>query len=206
MFTRLAVMIMELLCGSAMAVERQVHGTVNLSTIPLGGSIILIDDTTLVIDEDKIIESITGNYALTIQGSGNLTIHADNTPINVKSLNSTFSGTLTVRPNCDEIFTTHPDLQTGQFIFKDYAIYAAENITISNTAVIQGNHCFCIYSNNGDIRLPGYIRVEDSETNYFMQSKKDIKAHSGNIYLYGSIVAGLIEAEQGNISRTSQNI
>ena len=195
----LAVMILALWCGSAMAVERQVHGTVNLSTIPLGGSIILIDDTTLVIDEDKIIESITGNYALTIQGSGNLTIHADNTPINVKSLNSTFSGTLTVRPNCDEIFTTHPDLQTGQFIFKDYAIYAAENITISNTAVIQGNHCFCIYSNNGDIRLPGYIRVEDSETNYFMRSKKDIIAHSGNIYLYGSIVAGLIEAEQGNI-------
>ena len=193
------VLIAALWCGSAMAVERQVHGTVNLSTIPLGGSIILIDDTTLVIDEDKIIESITGNYALTIQGSGNLTIHADNTPINVKSLNSTFSGTLTVRPNCDETFSTHPDLQTGQFIFQDYAIYAAENITISNTAVIQGNHCFCIYSNNGDIRLPGYIRVEDSETNYFMQSKKDIKAHSGNIYLYGSIVAGLIEAEQGDI-------
>lgn len=195
----LAAMILALWCGSAMAVERQVHGTVNLSTIPLGGSIILIDDTTLVIDEDKIIESITGNYALTIQGSGNLTIHADNTPINVKSLNSTFSGTLTVRPNCDEIFSTHADLQTGEFTFQDYAIYAAENITISNTAVIQGNHCFCIYSNNGDIRLPGYIRVEDSETNNFMRSKKDIKAHSGNIYLYGSIVAGLIEAEQGNI-------
>ena len=122
----LAAMILALCCGGALAVEREVSGTVKLSTLPWGASVILKDDTTLVVDEDKVLESIVGEqYVLTIEGSGNLTIEADENAIWVKSLFSDFSGTLTAKAHCMDF----PSLAFNTIYA---AIYAAEKISISH--------------------------------------------------------------------------
>ena len=163
----LAAMILALWCGSAMAATIQRSGTVNVSSLPDHASLILTGDTTLIVDADKTLESIMGeNYVLAIHGNNNLSLYADKTAINVKTIESDLSGLLFVEFNV-ETWNDRP------------AIQAEGNINITGPVEIYAeDYGSGIRSENGDISLSGNIKI-----NY--NSNYSIFAHNGSIYLSG---------------------
>ena len=93
----LATLITVLGCGAAMAADEYVHGTVYTSQFVEGRSLVLTDNTILVVDEDRMLESIIGeSYTLTLQGTRNLTLNPINYGISVKKFVSTSTGSLTI--------------------------------------------------------------------------------------------------------------
>ena len=88
------LLVIALLCAvlpaRAQAAGKNVSGTVNLSTLADKAELTLTDDTTLVVDTDKTIKSISGSHALTIKGitqhTTTLTIDSGGHGISVASI------------------------------------------------------------------------------------------------------------------------
>lgn len=114
-----------------------VSGTVNVSTLAENSELVLTGDTTLVVDTDKKLKSISGNYDLTINGDKTLTLARAGKVIDVKNLTS----------------NAPLDIKGGN----DAAIYASETVYINNdvridaVTGIQAN--YSIVLNKGKIVL-----------------------------------------------------
>ncbi len=207
----LAVMILALWCGSAMAADREVYGTVNVSTLPDRASLTLIDDTTLVIDEDHVLENITGsNFTLTIQGSHNLTFLADGEIIQVKELYSSLSGKILIERveggnDARRMILTSQDitiLGPIEMVVDDYyrpnhAIESENgNITLTGGCNVIAYHNV-IYAPNGSVTLAGTVEATSVANYPAVYAKGNIVLQSGS--LKARAKQGVI-SENGNIT------
>ena len=68
---------------------QNIIGLQSASYIRAGEDLVLFGDTTLVMDQDLTVPSIQGDYHLTVEGSGKLTVNGDGNGIAVKSLTCT---------------------------------------------------------------------------------------------------------------------
>ncbi len=119
-----------------------ISGTVNVSTLAENSELVLTGDTTLVVDTDKKLKNISGNYDLTINGDKTLTLMRVGKVIDVKNL--TVNAPL--------------DITGGN----DAAIYASETVYINNDVRIDAvtgiQAKYAIVLNKGKIILTTGLR------------------------------------------------
>ena len=132
---------------------QNVTGTMYASLIRENEAVVLWGDTTLIMDTDLTVPSITGDYDLTVYGNGMLTVNGNGNGIDVKSLNCTSN--LFVQPGWHAIDVTETVYIDNAESFIVGGIYAEGDIEIhSNNATIAGNGN-AIFSNGGNITLSG---------------------------------------------------
>ena len=155
---------------------QNIIGLMNASGVRAGEGVVLFGDTTLVMDQDLTVPSIQGDYHLTIEGSGKLTVNGSDNGIDVKSLHCTSD--LFVQPgwHAIEVSETVYIHNTDSFIVG--GIYAGGHIDIQcNNATIAGNGN-AIFSSLGNITLSG--GTFDIGANGIA-----VEAETGGIYMTG---------------------
>ena len=184
-----------------------------------GDDIVLIGDTTLYVNADVSLKSISGDYALEIQSDGEHTLTIDNpngSALYVKTLKSVkpSQGTvnLTVKGGDDyfAIYTTGDisldgtklDVKGGAGIRSDEG-----NVTINGTNVsVVGNDGVGVIANGGSISIDSdYLFVQcagqsgDADWEHGIGAMKDVTIISDDATIAGSYG---IESATGNISLT----
>ncbi|MBQ3075491.1 MAG: carbohydrate-binding domain-containing protein, partial [Clostridia bacterium] len=156
---------------------KEVSGSINASSISEGDGLVLTGDTVLKMDTNLILDYIEGDHALTIEGSGKLTVNGGGNGIDVKSLHCTSD--LFVQPGWHAIDVTETVYIDNADSFIVGGIYAEGNIEIrSNNATIGGNGN-AIFSNGGNITLSG--GTFDIGANGIA-----VAAETGGIYMTGA--------------------
>ena len=83
-------MVVGLIPAAAIPARAQnIIGMMSASYMRANEDVVLFGDTTLVMDQDLTVPSIQGDYHLTIEGSGKLTVNGGDNGIDVKSLHCT---------------------------------------------------------------------------------------------------------------------
>ncbi|MBQ3202506.1 MAG: carbohydrate-binding domain-containing protein, partial [Clostridia bacterium] len=167
-----------LLLGAVPVVSAQnVIGMMSASYIRAGEDVVLFGDTTLVMDQDLTVPSIQGDYHLTIEGSGKLTVNGGGNGIDVKSLHCTSDLFIQTGWHAIEVSETVYIQNADSFIVG--GIYAGGHIDIrSNNATIAGNGN-AIFSSLGNITLSG--GTFDIGANGIA-----VAAETGGIYMTGA--------------------
>jgi len=156
---------------------KEVSGSINASSISEEDGLVLTGDTVLKMDTNLILDYIKGDHALTVQGSGKLTVNGGDNGIDVKSLHCTSD--LFVQPGWHAIDVTETVYIDNADSFIVGGIYAEGNIDIrSNNATIGGNGN-AIFSNGGNITLSG--GTFDIGANGIA-----VEAETGGIYMTGA--------------------
>lgn len=190
----LAAMILALCSGGALAAERRISGTVNVSTLPDFCSVILTDDTTLVVDADKTLESIYGeSHSLTIQGSHDLSFVSD--------YESIYVGTLTCNMSGGKIIVLDMNLaETHHWLggYHDVAIDAKYGVVINNEVVIHvpssfGNHHSGIGSEYGNVTINGNVNILGESGMYCLWTR------NGDITITGEVTSNKIIRSGNNV-------
>ncbi|MBE6714626.1 MAG: carbohydrate-binding domain-containing protein, partial [Ruminococcaceae bacterium] len=156
---------------------QNITGLMYASTVIADRGVVLMGDTHLYMDIDLSVPYIEGDYNLTIDGGGTLTIDGSDNGIDVKSLHCTSD--LFVQPgwHAIEVSETVYIHNTESFIVG--GIYAEGDIEIhSNNATIGGNGN-AIFSNGGNITLSG--GTFDIGANGIA-----VAAETGGIYMTGA--------------------
>ena len=168
----LAALILALGCGGALAAERRISGTVNVSTLPDFCSVILTDDTTLVVDTDKTLESIKGtSCSLTIEGDHDIKLYSDTAGIEVKTLLVNLDGLLWIDMNHGSSITIAPWTA---------AIKTSGDILMSCNVRINGEEWGGgIHSTDGNIDVSGSFTSNTTNSAFL--------AESGSISLSGNM-------------------
>ncbi|MBR2319730.1 MAG: carbohydrate-binding domain-containing protein, partial [Clostridia bacterium] len=156
---------------------QNITGLMYASTVIADQGVVLMGDTHLYMDIDLSVPYIEGDYNLTIDGSGRLTVNGSDNGIDVKSLHCTSD--LFVQPgwHAIEVSETVYIHNTESFIVG--GIYAGGHIDIqSNNATIGGNGN-AIFSSLGNITLSG--GTFDIGANGIA-----VEAETGGIYMTGA--------------------
>ena len=172
------VMVVGLTPAATMPVRAQnVIGLINASGIRANEGVVLYGDTTLNMDTDLTVPSIEGDYNLTIQGSGRLTVNGGGNGIDVKSLNCSSNLFIQTGWHAIEVSETVYIHNTESFIVG--GIYAGGHIDIQcSNATIAGNGN-AIFSSLGSITLSG--GTFDIGANGIA-----VAAETGGIYMTGA--------------------
>ncbi len=152
-----------------------VSGLIDASTLANNSEVVLTGNTTIYMDVNKTLKSISGDYTLTISGGNILTINNPNgAGIEVKSLNSTAPLNITARNNA--IATTN----------------AAGDVTINGnlTAETTGDKYFCIVGKK--VTLIGGTKTITSVTNAVVSY--------GDMILGGDITASATNEQSGSFN------
>ena len=178
-----------LLCAQSMQAREQVRGTVTVSQLQ-AEQIVLTGPTTMLVDQDWQLSSITGNYLLEIILSDGvrLTIndsHDQAFVVDVQGLDVTGDGMLLItgkhnglRLNGGNLFCsqTHLRVEARNSVPSEQdgcAITGAANITIENSEV-------WIYGANVGIANAGNITINGSEANCYIAGHHGIAAFAEN--------------------------
>ncbi len=156
---------------------QNIIGMMSASYIRADQDVVLFGDTTLVMDQDLTVPSIQGDYHLTIEGSGRLTVNGSDNGIDVKSLHCTSDLFIQTGWHAIEVSETVYIHNTESFIVG--GIYAGGHIDIQcNNATIGGNGN-AIFSSLGNITLSG--GTFDIGANGIA-----VEAETGGIYMTGA--------------------
>ncbi|MBP3321113.1 MAG: carbohydrate-binding domain-containing protein, partial [Clostridia bacterium] len=132
---------------------QNVTGTMYASLIRENEAVVLWGDTTLIMDTDLTVPSITGDYDLTVYGNGMLTVNGNGNGIDVKNLNCTSN--LFVQPGWHAIDVTETVYISNAECFVVGGIYAAGDINIQSSNATIGGNGNAISSTGGNITLGG---------------------------------------------------
>ena len=163
--------------------DTNVSGTIYASSLADNDNLVLTGDTTLVMDVNKSLKSISGAYALTIQGSNTLEVNNNaGHAISVKSLTSAaFLRLISSKYalNIEQNINT----SGGLFIISDGVGAYSKNgsITISGKSTISSGEN-AIYSPKGSISVNGDLTAETTSSSHFC-----IAAH-GTLTLEGGTI------------------
>ena len=196
------VMVVGLIPAATIPVRAQnVIGLINASGIRANEGVVLYGDTTLNMDTDLTVPSIEGDYNLTVQGSGKLTVNGGGNGIDIKSLNCSsdlfiqtgwhaIEAAGAVYINNAESFIVggiyaggHIDIQCGNATIagNDYAISSAlGSITLSGGTFDIGANGRAVYANMGDITMDGDFTVNSNDG-------RTIDAREGAVTINGSL-------------------
>ena len=194
------VMVVGLIPAAAIPARAQnIIGLQSASYMRAGEDIVLFGDTTLVMDQDLTVSSIQGDYHLTIEGSGKLTVNGGGNGIAVKSLHCTSDLFIQTGWHAIEVSETVYIQNADSFIVG--GIYAGGHIDIqSNNATIAGNGN-AIFSSLGNITLSG--GTFDIGANGIA-----VAAETGGIYMTGAFTVNsnngrTIDTAKGEVSSTA---
>ena len=213
------IMLVGLLPTTALTAHAatNVGGTYFASNFVDGDALVLIEDTTIFVNEDITLRSISGDYALEIQSDGEHTLTIDNpngSAIYVKTLKSVkpSQGTvnLTIKGGDDyfAIATTGDISLDGiKLDAKGSAGIRSEegNVTINGTNVsVVGSDGIGVVANGGSISIDSdYLFVQcagqsgDAMWEHGIGAAKDVTILSDDATIAGSIG---IESDKGNIT------
>ena len=191
-----AVLLSCVIIAAVLIVQAQnVIGLMSASYIREDEDLILFGDTTLLMDQDLTVPSIRGDYHLTIEGSGKLTVNGSGNGIDVKSLNCTSDLFIQTGWHAIEVAETVYINNAESFIVG--GIYAGGHIDIrSQNATIAGNGN-AIFSSLGNITLSG--GTFDIGANGIA-----VAAETGGIYMTGAFTVNsnkdrTINADKGEL-------
>ena len=207
----------------AFAASQRVSGTVYASALADNAELILNGDTILVMDTERSLKSISGDYALTIQGDKKLSMTYAGRLINVASV--TISAPIdALGGNTTAIYAKSGSVVVNSDVNVEAVsgIWAKKNITFnSGTAWIEAGliaikaeegtitirSTVSAYSNDSDVIYAYRDVVIESPaqvTAYATKGKNAIRSRYGNITITGNIVSTQgyrgIYADNGNIT------
>lgn len=148
------VMVVGLIPSTVIPIHAiNIKGTISASVLNDNVGVVLVADTKLNMDTDLTVPYIEGDYNLTIQGSGKLTVNGSGNGIDVKSL--TCYSDLFIQTGWHAIEVTDTVYIQNAYAFINGGIYADGDIDIyCNDATITGNGN-AISGTGGDITLSG---------------------------------------------------
>ena len=162
-------------------------GTVYTSTLSDNEELVLTANTILVVDVPRTLKSISGDYALTIQGSQLLMINSAGYGIKVASINLD-SAYVAISSKKDGINAVQNIAISSSLLTVDAGkdgVYSSDGsitITDSSVGIDSGTNCAAIKAASGDIHITGRTVVANG-------AKKGITAEEGSIYLAGNVEA-----------------
>ena len=174
---------------------QNITGLMYASTVIADRGVVLMGDTHLYMDIDLSVPYIEGDYTLTIDGSGKLTVNGGGNGIDVKSLHCTSDLFIQTGWHAIEVSETVYIQNADSFIVG--GIYAGGHIDIqSNNATIAGNGN-AIFSSLGNITLSG--GTFDIGANGIA-----VEAETGGIYMTGAFTVNsnndrTINADKGEL-------
>ncbi|MBQ6018071.1 MAG: InlB B-repeat-containing protein [Clostridiales bacterium] len=191
--------------------DSNVSGTIYASSLTDNDNLVLTGDTTLVMDVNKSLKSISGAYALTIQGSNTLEVNNNaGHAISVKSLTSAaFLRLISSKYalNIEQNINT----SGGLFIISDGVGAYSKNgsITISGKSTISSGEA-AIYAPKGSISVNGDLTAETTKDKYFcVVGNNGVTLTGGTVSISSKTIAvrtaGDIELS-GNITVTGRDI
>lgn len=184
-----------LLCGllpvRAHAAATSVSGTIYASNLADNAELKLTGDTTLVVDTNKALKSISGDYALTIQGS-NTTLTIKNSSghgISVSSFTTDLSAcSLVIGSKKDGLNIDKDIVLKGGMVSIDAekdGIYSRNGSITVNGGIVDascGTNCAAIKAMTGDIQI-------NAGTVDASGAKEAITTEAGSIQLNGNVTA-----------------
>jgi len=140
------------------AMSENASGIIYASTLGHYADLVLNGDTTLIMDTEIYLQSIiSSDYELTVQGDYTLHVQsASGNAIVVKSLRST---------------------APIEILASAYGIFAIENISISNTLIVNSGES-CLSSSNGHITVNGATELTSSGSNAISAQNGCVAIHS----------------------------
>ena len=191
--------------------DTNVSGTIYASSLADNDNLVLTGDTTLVMDVNKSLKSISGAYALTIQGSNTLEVNNNaGHAISVKSLTSAaFLRLISSKYalNIEQNINT----SGGLFIISDGVGAYSKNgsITISGKSTISSGEA-AIFAPKGSISVNGDLTAETTKDKYFcVVGNNGVTLTGGTVSISSKAIAvrtaGDIELS-GNITVTGRDI
>ena len=191
--------------------DTNVSGTIYASSLADNDNLVLTGDTTLVMDVNKSLKSISGAYALTIQGSNTLEVNNNaGHAISVKSLTSAaFLRLISSKYalNIEQNINT----SGGLFIISDGVGAYSKNgsITISGKSTISSGEA-AIFAPKGSISVNGDLTAETTKDKYFcVVGNNGVTLTGGTVSISSKTIAvrtaGDIELS-GNITVTGRDI
>ncbi len=191
--------------------DTNVSGTIYASSLADNDNLVLTGDTTLVMDVNKSLKSISGAYALTIQGSNTLEVNNNaGHAISVKSLTSAaFLRLISSKYalNIEQNINT----SGGLFIISDGVGAYSKNgsITISGKSTISSGEA-AIFAPKGSISVNGDLTAETTKDKYFcVVGNNGVTLTGGTVSISSKTIAvrtaGDIELS-GNITVTGRDV
>ena len=220
--TLLSMLTIFLLFSPATAAAVNVSGTVYVSSLEANSELKLTESTTLIVDANKTIKNISGDYPLTIQGDKMLIISSGGHGISVKSLHSKAnvvisakkdglnidqdilieSGDMLIDVKHDGIYSRHGNIEirSGYTISScgtNYSgIYCSEgNVTIGSDAIVDAwGAKYGIYANSGHFTSSGKVKTQAAGWGLIA---KTVNINGGS--LYSKACGPSIMATSGNV-------
>ena len=193
------LLVMALLCAvlpaGVLAAGKNVSGTVYVSSIADKAELTLTGSTTLIVDVDKTIKSISGDYALTIkgieQGMTTLTVDSGSHGISVSSIDIS-SCIIAIDSKRDGLnIDRNVIMRSGLLVIdagKD-GIYSRSGSVIIYGGIVDsscGTNCAAITAAQGSISIDSG-NVTASGAKYGMYTPE------GSVTLNGTVTAGVFE-------------
>jgi len=216
------------LAQTTSAATNKISGTVNASQIPNNCDVELTGDTTIILDRDLVLCSISGgDYALTVQGNHTLTVNNTTTAIKVRTLNVSSKLVAQVSKSGYALDVQGPVEIDSNYLYisggiqskghvkitsidatvvgVDYGIRSSDAIELSGNIGI-GAHSTALLTASY-IRLAGNITCNTvKDLTYTIIAEENIYSVNGrpvNLTVRGS---SCIVSQSGNIDLTGQNI
>ncbi|MBR1466088.1 MAG: Ig-like domain-containing protein [Bacteroidaceae bacterium] len=180
--------------------QKQVSGTVYSSQLPDYAEVVLTGDTKIVVNMDRMIRYIKGDYNLTIEDNGGYYLAVDNremydgiNAIEVKSLNSSAKLQVAAKGIC--IKTTGDIYLSNDFVggsSNNYGAMADGNINLRGN-ISMSSPGYGFYA-QGSVRINGQVHVTGAKDNH-----QGIYA-MGNVQIDNGLqqISGGIMAENGS--------
>jgi hypothetical protein len=180
--------------------QKQVSGTVYSSQLPDYAEVVLTGDTKIVVNMDRMIRYIKGDYNLTIEDNGGYYLAVDNremydgiNAIEVKSVNSNAKLQVAAKGIC--IKTTGDIYLSNDFVggsTNNYGAMADGNINLRGTISMSAPG-YGFYA-QGNVRINGQVHVTGAKDNH-----QGIYA-MGNVLIENGLqqVSGGIMSENGS--------
>ena len=147
--------------------DSNVSGTIYASSLTDNDSLVLTGDTTLVMDVNKSLKSISGGYALTVQGGNTLTINSSSNAITVSTL--TITSNVQATSSSSDVF----------------CIDVEKDISFSGGS-LKASGAGGIRSKSGNITLEGDVTATGSISAGILAQKGTVTIKSGTITAAGA--------------------
>ena len=147
--------------------DSNVSGTIYASSLTDNDSLVLTGDTTLVMDVNKSLKSISGGYALTVQGGNTLTINSSSNAITVSTL--TITSNVQATSSSSDVF----------------CIDVEKDISFSGGS-LKASGAGGIRSKSGNITLEGDVTATGSISAGILAQKGTVTIKSGTITATGA--------------------
>ncbi len=207
------IMLVVLCCmiyaGTSWAVN--ISGTVYLSSLEDNASVDLTGNTTLIVDVDKTLKYIGGDYALTIQGqdtSKKLTVKKGGRTIYVASLNIKTARVEALGGNNTAIYAHSGSVSIQQSVVIVTAvsgIWAKENLDITSSTLDIEAGLIALKAETGYIQIDGILNITSNDSDG-INADKDVIINHGNANI--NVGGDAIYSRHGNIkiNGTSVNL